>query len=273
MLRDLSFLKIGGTCNAVFEPTSTSDLQQLLKKTNDNILCLGAMSNVLLYDGHIDKSVILTKKMNNIRFSNNQVFVEAGCSIASFIKICVDNNISCIEDMLCIPGTIGGAIIMNAGIQSFEIFDVVKSIQCLDRNGNTIILQRDNCSPQYRNGNIPAGLIVTSCILQTKKADNDLRQKISNIMKKRNQTQPIGSFTCGSTFKNPTGYKAWELIDSVGCRGMQIGGAAVSDLHCNFIINNGNATFSDVIQLINTIKQRVYAKHGIVLEEEIKIIT
>jgi UDP-N-acetylmuramate dehydrogenase len=175
--------------------------------------------------------------------------------------------------MYCIPGTIGGALSMNAGVPTFEIFDVVIRIECVDMRGNTVSLHKNELNPVYRSGNIPKDLIITSCILRTFESSIAVvKATMAEIKKKRMLTQPINMATCGSTFKNPEGYKAWQLIDSAGCRGMSVGGACVSDLHCNFIINNGDATFQDVKTLIGLIKEKVLTKHGIMLCEETQII-
>ena len=275
ILRDLTFFKIGGTCDAFCEPSNIEELQNFLFNMKGETICVGAMSNVLLYDGHISKNIVhMSSKFSDIKFGDGFVYVTAGCSIASVINACINRGVSCIEDMTCIPGTIGGALIMNAGIADFEIFNVVQDIHVMDMNGNIFVLPKMQFSPQYRNGNIPKNMIIIGCTLYTKPCNLEvLRTKTSVLLKNRRKTQPLGQATCGSTFKNPPNCKAWQLIDAAGCRGLSVGDAVVSTLHCNFIINNGCATFNDVIQLINMIKNKVKQNSGIVLEEEIKIIT
>ncbi|MDR0744728.1 MAG: UDP-N-acetylmuramate dehydrogenase, partial [Holosporales bacterium] len=202
------------------------------------------------------------------------VKVDSGVLLPNFIKECMKVGISCLEQLYCIPGTIGGAVYVNAGIPSFEISDVLISIECIDKtNGTQVFLTRDNINMKYRNGNIHKNLIITSAKLKTSKADMaDLKETIRKIQKKRFESQPIGMPTCGSTFKNPPGLKAWQLIKESNCDRLSVGGAAVSDKHCNFLINTGNATASDFYNLIQTIKEVVSKKTGILLEEEIIII-
>lgn len=275
-LKDLTFFKVGGECDIFFEPYDADDLKNFLQaQTPSKILCLGAMSNVLITDAGFDGCIVSTRNsFNEIKFlGNNRVKVGAGVLLSKFITECIKAGQSCCEQMLCIPGTIGGALIMNAGIPSFEIFDVLTEVHGIDLAGNDVFLSKDNIKYSYRHGNIPKDVIITSCILKTKPAtSSNLNEIVRQIRTKRLSSQPIGLKTCGSTFKNPPGLKAWQLIDHAGCRSMRVGGAIVSDLHCNFIINDDNATSDDILKLIAKIKNKVFETHGIMLEEEIKII-
>ncbi|MDR1488381.1 MAG: UDP-N-acetylmuramate dehydrogenase [Holosporales bacterium] len=279
-LKDLTFLKTGGVCDILFEPESLQDLQNFVISNNDkHIVILGAMSNVIIPDDGIRGAVI---RLSNSAFQkidflyNNKVYVDSGVSVNSFIKICAKNNISCIEEMYAIPGTIGGAISMNAGTPIFEISEAILKIECISKKtGKIIVLPRDNIKFEYRKSNLPDDLIITSCILKTKNLNRDvILKRTKEIFEKRKMSQPITSATCGSTFKNPDGstYKAWELIKTAGCSGMCVGEAVLSDMHCNFIINKGGATSTDILKLISLIKESVYKKHGIILEEEVRLI-
>jgi UDP-N-acetylmuramate dehydrogenase len=233
------------------------------------------MSNVLINDSFIDANIICIKDtFENVRFKNdNTVEVGAGLSVNRFINLCMKKEISSIEQMYCIPGTIGGALSMNAGVPTFEIFDVVQNITCVNQNGETIIFNKNELKPKYRDGNLPKDLIIISCTLQTFESSSiSIKNTLKKIKKQRMSTQPIISQTCGSIFKNPETFKAWQLIDSAGCRSLSVGDAFVSDLHCNFIINKGNASFDDVVSLINLIKKQVFEKHAILLQEEVQII-
>jgi UDP-N-acetylmuramate dehydrogenase len=276
-LKDLSSFKIGGKCRLFFSPYDSDDLRNFLKNQLGNMptICLGHMSNVLMSDRDIEAHIICTRDtFQNIQFfANNTVKVGSGIPLNKFIHMCAERGISCLEQMYCIPGTIGGALFMNAGTPAFEIFDVVVSIECVDMRGNIVFLNRDELKPEYRNGNIPKDLIIISCILRISQSSiAKMKETMKEIKRKRLSTQPINMATCGSTFKNPEGYKAWQLIDSAGCRNMSVGDAHVSDLHCNFIINKRDATFQDVRTLIELIKGKVFEKHGIMLEEEIQTI-
>ena len=270
----ISFMKVGGICDLLYIPQDINDLIYFIqnKQKNIPITIVGNLSNTIVTDKGIRGCCISLKNLNNITILDNYIRVECGITINKFVKFCIDHNISCCEQLYVIPGTIGGALVMNAGISSFEIKDVVKSITLVNiNNGN--ILTVDNSNMSYRNGNLPSNYIAVSCILKTKYEDsNKLKSTIQNIMKKRMETQPINTNTCGSTFKNPLGYKAWQLIKESGCCGLRVGRAVVSDKHCNFIINDGNATSSDVINLINIIKEKVFNNTGILLEPEVKIV-
>lgn len=270
----ISFMKVGGICDVLYIPQDINDLIYFIqnKQKDIQVTIIGNLSNTIVTDDGIRGCCISLKNLNNITVRNNFIEVECGITLNNFVKFCVSNNISCCEQLYVIPGTIGGALAMNAGVPSFEIKDVVQNIKLINiYNGN--ILEIDNSNMKYRNGNLPKNYIAVSCILKTKYEDsNKLKQIIKDIIKKRIETQPINTNTCGSTFKNPQGYKAWQLIKESGCCGLRVGGARISDKHCNFIVNDGNAKSSDVIQLIKLIQDKVLSKTGILLEPEVKII-
>ena len=270
----ISHMKVGGACDVLYIPHDINDLIYFIQNRQKDIpiTIIGNLSNTIVTDKGIRGCCISLKNLNNITVLDDFIQVECGITINTFVNFCIKNNISCCEKLYIIPGTIGGALIMNAGIPSFEIKDVVKSITLLniyDRSISTI----DNSKMSYRNGNIHDNYIAVSCTLKTQYKDsNTLKSEIKDIVTKRIETQPINTNTCGSTFKNPSGYKAWKLIKESGCCGLRVGGAVVSDKHCNFIVNEGNATANDVINLINIIKEKVFNNTGILLEQEVKMI-
>ena len=267
-------MRVGGTCDILYIPQDINDLIYFLQNKPENlpIYVIGNLSNTIVTDKGIRGCCISLQNLNNVTLLNNIIVVECGITISNFVKYCINNNISCCEQLYAIPGTIGGAIVMNAGVPSFEIRDVIESITLININDCSSILTIDNSNMTYRNGNLPKNYIAVSCKLNTQsKNANELRLTIKNIIQKRIKTQPINTNTCGSTFKNPNGYKAWQLIKESGCCGLKIGGAVVSNKHCNFIINEGNATSSDVINLIELIQEKVRNKTGILLESEVKI--
>ncbi len=271
-LKDISFFKVGGNCDILFFPKDEIDLINFLKKKPQNlpIAVLGNISNTLISDKGFHGCVIKLDNLNSIEFHEDYLKVGSGFKLADLIKICVNKNLSCCENLYYIPGTIGGAVFMNAGIPGFEIADVLISIEILDFNGNKKIVEKQDLKMKYRNGNIPKNYIITAVNLRTKIGKSEeLLEKITDIRKKRMKSQPIGKATCGSTFKNPKGMKAWELIKSANCDRLFIGGAKVSDIHCNFLINSGNAIAKDFIDLIELIKTKVFEKTGVMLEEEI----
>lgn len=272
-LKNIAFFRVGGKCDIFFTPKNEDDLINFFQNKPDDleITILGNMSNVLILDGGIRGCVVNLKFLDNIEFyENNTAKVESGVILSKFIKKSIENNLSSCEKLYCIPGTIGGAISMNAGIPNFEISDVLVSIDCLDFKGNKKTITKENLNMSYRNGNVPREALITSCILKTfpgKKEELELF--IKDIMLKRRSSQPIGQPTCGSTFKNPKDLKAWQLIKESGCDTLKFGGAIVSDIHCNFLINSGDAKASDFLELIKIIKEKVLKKTGVLLEEEV----
>ncbi len=271
-----SFFKTGGKADVLFTPDDVDDLLFFIKNKPKDfpVTVIGNMSNTLVLDGGVKGVVINIKKFQHVEFSDGSVNVEAGVNLGNFIQTCIDNNISCCEMLYMIPGTVGGALFMNAGVLGFEIKSVVNSINIIDLTmGHLSQMSAENM--KYRNGNIPKNSIVTSCVLRTKNKDKEqLKSLLSEIIKKRKTTQPIGYATCGSTFKNPEGTskKAWQLIRDAGCEKMSVGDASISTVHSNFIVNNGRATSADILTLMNDIKMRVFDMTGIMLQEEIKII-
>ena len=271
-LKNLSFFKVGGNCDILFFPQDEVDLIHFLKNKPQNlpIAVLGNISNTLISDKGFRGCIIKLDKLNNIEFHNNYLRAGSGIKLTDLIKQSINKNLSCCESLYCIPGTLGGAIFMNAGIPGFEIADILVSIEVLDFEGNKRIIEKDELGMSYRNGNIPKNFIITNVNLKTTPGNSEeLLGKINDIRKKRIKSQPLGKATCGSTFKNPQGKKAWELIKSANCDKLSIGGAKVSDIHCNFLINSGNASAQDFLTLIELIKSRVFEKTGIMLEEEI----
>jgi UDP-N-acetylmuramate dehydrogenase len=173
--------------------------------------------------------------------------------------------------MIGIPGMVGGATVMNAGCFGSEVADFFIKGKAVDFTGNLIEFTKDQCQFQYRKNNFAKDIIVVEATFGTQRSS---AEKISDLIKKyqdyRNNTQPIRKKTGGSTFKNPIGHKSWELIDKSGCRGLEFGGAQISEKHCNFIINNGKARASDLISLVQEVRSRVKEKFDIYLEWEIK---
>jgi UDP-N-acetylmuramate dehydrogenase len=272
-MRNISFIGTGGICDVLYYPSDAEDLAHFLQNKPDDlpILCLGNLSNTLVSDdGFRGCIIILSKFMRRIEFGENCVHSEAGVMLGTLIAKCVENGVSCCERLFCIPGTIGGAITMNAGIPNFEISDVLIDISGISHEGQRFSLKRSEINMQYRNGNIPKNLIITSATFRTSRNDiQNLKSNIDEISQKRKLSQPLGQQTLGSTFKNPPGYKAWQLIRGAGCDNLKVGRAAVCNVHSNFLINTGNATSSDFIELIRLIKKMVLEKSGILLEEEI----
>jgi len=293
-LSKTNWLRVGGNAQYLFRPENTQDLSDFLRQLPAEIpvTVLGVGSNVIVRDGGVDGVVIklgrgftnvechgawVTGHEKNQPMTNDQrpmtISVGAGMLDINVSLLAAENAIGGLEFLSGIPGTIGGAVRMNAGAYGRDISQVLVEAEIVKRNGDIRRLSNAEIGFVYRNSNLPGGAIVTSVILRGEPGDsNDIAVKIEEISRKREETQPIRTRTGGSTFKNPPGHKAWELIDKAGCRGLARGDAQVSTMHCNFLINNGNATAADLEGLGEEVIKRVFEKTGIMLEWEIKRI-
>ena len=264
----------GGRADAIFFPNTQKKLVELvgfLGKDKIPFFILGQGANVLISDGLSGKVIVCTKHIKEIFLQGHSVFVSAGVSSGLLLKFCRENALSGAEFLTGIPTTMGGALYMNAGVADGHIADIVQSVLVL-RNGRVQTLNKQDCDYGYktsvfmRNRDVILGakLGLQSAILQ------EIDQKAA-VFRTRRAHLPKGK-SMGCVFKNPTGYSAGALIENAGLKGLRIGGAVISCEHANFIINDKNATASDVCALIQTIKNAVFAQYKIRLEEEIRYI-
>jgi UDP-N-acetylmuramate dehydrogenase len=276
-LSKLSWFNLGGPAKILFRPKNLQELSIFLKevKAAEEIKILGAGSNTLVRDGGFNGVIIKFGKF----FSHISLFdlntIIAGASILdkNISSFALENSLSGFEFLSCIPGTIGGAVKMNSGCYGDEISKILVSLQVMDFKGNIRIIQSSDIKFHYRGSNLDENLIFISVTLRGKK-DNmlNIKNKINNFVNKKKITQPEKIKTCGSTFKNPKDEKAWKLIKDSGCAGMKVGDAQISQKHCNFFVNNGNAKSKDLEELIYQVKKKVLDKTGINLELELQII-
>ncbi len=289
-LKNLNWFKVGGVAEYFFSPLNIEDLIFFLKNKPKNkpITILGAGSNVLINDDGIKGFVVKLNNFNNSYFlEDGKIFAEAGTLNISVSNLALKGfknkkgNIKIqggFEFLSGIPGGIGGAITMNAGAFGREFCDICVSVKALSLNGDIIDLSNKNLGFSYRKNSLQESLIFISAIMQGYDDSSDIvKEKIQIIKQSREDNQPKKVLTGGSTFANPTennpqAYKAWQLIDMVGLRGYNIGDAGFSEKHCNFIINYGNATASDIKTLIIEAKSRVKNQFNIDLYQEIKFI-
>lgn len=276
-LGEISRFGTGGKADILFKPFDTQDLAEFMRNCPQDIpiTVVGLMSNIIVREGGVRGVVIrLGKEFNFIKLSkDNKITVGASVLDRSVAEFCAENGIGGMSFLAGIPGSIGGAVRMNAGAYSGDMKNILESFTCVSRKGEIIALTPDDVLMSYRHTDFPPDHIVTECVLQGEPADiQTLKKDIETIKTQRNLSQPVFEKTGGSTFANPEGYKAWQLIDEAGCRGLRIGGAMMSDKHCNFMINTGNATATDLENLGNQIIEKVYEKHGITLRWEVKII-
>tara|TARA_B100001248_G_scaffold257007_1_gene238860 strand:- start:2355 stop:3260 length:906 start_codon:yes stop_codon:yes gene_type:complete len=279
-LSNYSWFNLGGPAEYFFKPKDKNQLIEFLKENKKNklkITVLGAGSNTLIRDNGVKGAVIkLSSNFSMINLIDKET-VEAGAAtldrkISNFAK---ENEIENFEFLTCIPGSIGGAVIMNSGCYGHDISQVLKSIKVIDlKDCKEKIIHRDEIEFYYRGTNLSNELIITSVILKGKKGSKKIiEKKQRNMLEKKKLSQPSQIKTCGSTFKNiDNEKKAWQLIKETGCHKFQEGDAVISNTHCNFFVNNGKAKSSDIEKLINKVKKTIVDKTGVNLELEIKIV-
>lgn len=275
-LSKTNWFRVGGCAEYLFKPENTANLAEFMQEIPSDIpiTVLGVGSNIIVRENGIDGVVVkLGKGFTELSAIGCQLFAGAGCLDLNLALFSAENNITGLEFLSGIPGTIGGAVRMNAGAYGADISQILISAQIVERNGMIRSLNNEELQFSYRHSNLNDDAIVVSAIFKGSAGNKtNILAKIDEIKKARAETQPIRERTGGSTFRNPDGYKAWELIDKAGCRGLMVGDAQISEKHCNFLINTGNATANDLETLGNEVIKRVFAQTGITLEWEIKRI-
>ena len=271
-----TWFQVGGIADIVFKPANENDLINFIKKKPDNlsVTIIGAGSNILVRDGGIRGVVIrLGRYFNNITVKNSDIYVGASVFDWQVSQIAQKYSIAGFEFLNGIPGTIGGAIRMNAGAYGYEMKDILHVVNAISPEGKHYTLTSDEFTMNYRKCSIPKDWIFTSAILRGKIGNTtQIARIIAKLHNKRFKTQPIKSHTGGSTFKNVFPHRAWEIIDSANCRGLTIGQAKISEHHCNFMINMGSATALDFERLGEEVRKRVKENCGINLQWEIERI-
>ncbi len=278
LLSKYSWFNIGGPAEIFFRPSNFGQLTTFLKKIrnlNLHINTIGAGSNTLIRDGGIKGITI--KLSSKFSFCNliDEEKIEVGAATLdkNISNFALENSVTGMEFLSCIPGTIGGSIIMNSGCYDHDISKILLSIKTLNHKGEIKVIDRNNIEFYYRSTNIPNDLIITSAILKGKKDKKiNIEKKQLSFIKKKKLSQPSQVKTCGSTFKNPPNKKAWDLIDQSHCGGLRVGNAKISEKHSNFFVNEGNASSAEIEKLINLVKDKVLKNTGVNLELEIKLI-
>jgi len=271
-----TWFRVGGRAEVLFKPSDIDDLSDFLKNCPNDIpvTMLGLGSNLIIRDGGIKDVVIkLGKSFSDITHDNNIVTVGAGASDVLVARYGAKYGLSGMEFLVGIPGNIGGALRMNAGAYGTEMADILIDARVMHRDGTIKTYTVDDMNLSYRHNGLPRDVIFLSARLKTTNGDPaQIQSRLDDIKRQREDTQPVKDRTGGSTFANPDGHKAWELIDSVGGRGFKIGGASMSEKHCNFMLNDGTATARDLENLGDEMIRRVAEKHGITLRWEIQRI-
>ncbi len=270
--------KIGGNADWFLTPHTKEQLSKLLKSMKEMELCpfvLGNGSNLLVGDKGIRGVVIcFGKTMNDIRVCGEQIYAESGAILSRVSSAALSDELSGMEFASGIPGTIGGAVFMNAGAYEHEMKEIVEFVDYMDMDGNEHRSPCEECSFGYRTSKFSQGdYIILGCGLKLKKDNKqEIKSRIDDYTKRRVSKQPLEKPSAGSTFKRPEGCFAGGLIEQAGLKGYFVGGAQVSEKHAGFIINNGGATAKDVLDLIEYVKKTVFEKFGVMLEPEIKMI-
>ncbi len=271
-----TWFDVGGNAEIMFRPADLDDLCDFLKNCPKEIpiQILGAGSNVIISDEGV-KGVLIRLPGEFAKISQNGDLIKAGASalcgnVALFSKNCA---LSGLEFFTGIPGSVGGAIAMNAGCYGSDVSQVLVSATAVDREGNLHQLSNFDFGFFYRGNKVAKKFFFVEAVFKLiKSSSEEVAKKISELNLQRENAQPIRAKTGGSTFKNPEGKKAWQLIDEAGCRGKIIGDAQISEKHCNFMINRGSARAQDLIDLGDEVKKSVKEKSGVELEWEIKIL-
>ena len=279
-LKNANWFNIGGNAKAFFKPNNLKDLINFLKifGNKEKIFILGAGSNILIKDNGFDGVVIkLGKNFSNISILPNKTIIAGSASIDKKVaEFAVEHEVGGLEFLSCIPGSIGGGIRMNSGCFGAEFKDILLSVQAVDRKGNVLAIPSNNIQFEYRKNDLPKDLIFLSASFKGKFKNKDIAKKdMENLKKKKEETQPTKVKTGGSTFKNPinqTNEKVWKLIKSSIPSNSSFGDATISEKHANFFVNKKNATFEDMKNLIDLVRNNVKEKRGINLDLEIEII-
>ena len=275
-LSSTNWFQVGGKAEILYKPTDTEDLAYFLKHKNDNqITMLSVGSNVIIRDGGIKGVVIkLGKYFNSLEVNDTTLTVGAATLDFNVAQFAANHSLSGLEFLIGVPGSIGGAIAMNAGAYNMDTAEYLVSVEAVNINtGEIRNLNKQELGFVYRGNSLDGQFIFTKATFVLRKdSKNDILKCMENIIKARSEAQPIKERTGGSTFKNPAEISAWKLIDQAGCRGLTIGGAKVSEKHCNFLINTGNATAADIENLGELVRKKVFNNSDINLEWEIKRI-
>lgn len=276
-LKNHTYTRLGGSADYFVTPETYEHVQQIVKFVNEHNIpftLLGNGSNLIIRDGGIRGIVMYLGKLMKIDVTDTTLVAQSGALIADVSKAALEAHLTGLEFACGIPGSVGGALFMNAGAYGGEIKDVLESALVVDRHGDIKRVLAKDLDLAYRTSNIPDNrYVVLEATFQLEAGNYDeIKVVMDDLTYRRESKQPLEYPTCGSVFKRPPGYYAGKLIQDSGLQGVQIGGAQVSLKHAGFIVNKGNATASDYIALIEHVQKVVYEKFGVKLEREVRII-
>lgn len=275
LLSDITWFRVGGPAELLFTPADEDDLAYFLKHCPEEVpvTIIGLGSNLLVRDGGIAGVVIRLGRGFGQVEAEEEYRIRAGAGVpdVKVARAAADAGIAGLAFYRGIPGGVGGALRMNAGAHGRETKDVLLEARAVDRGGRVHVLSVEDMNYSYRHCGASPDLIFTQALFQGEPGEREkIQADMDAVAEYREQAQPVKARTGGSTFKNPPGESAWKLIDAAGCRGLQIGGAKVSEKHCNFLINEGEATAAQLEELGETVRGRVKETSGITLEWEIR---
>jgi UDP-N-acetylmuramate dehydrogenase len=275
-LAKVAWFAVGGPADVMFRPANADDLAAFLAALPADIpvTVIGVASNLLVRDGGVRGVVIrLGRDFATATADGDRIVAGAATLDLNAALVARDAGLAGLEFLSGIPGTIGGALRMNGGAYGREIKDVLVEAEGITRDGRRVAFDAGEMGFSYRRSSVPADVIFTRAVLKGEPGDGEaIARRMAEIAEKRADSQPVRARTGGSTFTNPLGHKAWELIDRAGCRGLRRGDAQVSEKHCNFLLNLGGATAADIEDLGEEVRARVLAATGVSLEWEIKRI-
>jgi UDP-N-acetylmuramate dehydrogenase len=277
-MKNHTSFKVGGPADIFIEPDDSTELVKAIKDLREQGLSyyiIGNGSNLLVSDKGLRGAVIkIGEKFGSVSIDNDIITAESGVLLSTLSKMAAREGLTGMEFASGIPGSLGGAVTMNAGAYGGEMKDIVEWVELLDQDLNLKRLKNDEMKFMYRKSIIEPGKhIVLRCCIRLKKGNKDeIDSKMAELAEKRKSKQPLHLPSAGSTFKRPEGYFAGKLIEDAGLRGFTIGGAQVSTLHCGFVVNNGDAAAKDVYDLIRHVQKTVFKKFNVMLEPEVKIL-
>jgi len=271
-----TWFRVGGPAEVLFRPADADDLAAFLAALAPEVpvVAIGAASNLIVRDGGVNGvAVRLARGFNAITVAASGVVAGAAALDATVAEHAAAAGLTGVEFLSGIPGTVGGAVAMNAGAYGSDVAATLDWAEVVTRDGQLLRLPHERLSLSYRHAALPPGAIVVRARFRARPGDPvGIAARMAEIRASREATQPVRARTGGSTFRNPPNMKAWELIDAAGCRGLQRGGAQVSEKHCNFLLNTGGATAADIEGLGEEVRRRVHEASGVTLEWEIRRI-
>ncbi len=274
-LAHYTWMKVGGPADYYMEPADRDELVKIVnyfRAQDYPFMIIGRGSNMLVSNEGIRGAVInLETALGKLWLQNDLVIAEAGVRLSKFVDFCIQHGLAGVEMLPGIPGTVGGAVVMNAGAYGGETADHLVEVETL-RDGVVQVIPKDRCKFSYRRSGFEHDVVFSAKFLLPHEDKAVLQQRRRELIMKRNETQPLELPNSGSMFKNPPGTYAAKLIEQVGLKGKRIGGAQISPRHANFIVNLGGATAEDIVRLLDLARRSVYQNTGILMELEVKLV-